>query len=150
MYDVFFFFSSRRRHTRCALVTGVQTCALPILLQAALAEFPATGHVLNPIDWAEIELTKITDGGYLFANPQNDSQPRLWGLPVVETQAMTAGNFLTGAFRLGAQIFDRQDARVEVSTEDSDNFRKNLVTILAEERLALAVYRPEEIGRANV
>src|SRR3546814_2429380 len=26
-----FFFSSRRRHTRCALVTGVQTCALPIL-----------------------------------------------------------------------------------------------------------------------
>src|SRR3546814_3210781 len=28
---VFFFFSSRRRHTRCALVTGVQTCALPIL-----------------------------------------------------------------------------------------------------------------------
>src|SRR3546814_4279701 len=49
------------------------------MLQAALAEFPATGHVLNPIDWAEIGLTKITDGGYLFANPQNDSQPRLWG-----------------------------------------------------------------------
>src|SRR3546814_12904145 len=91
----------------------------------------------------------ITDGGYLFANPQNDSQPRLWGLPVVETQAMTAGNFLTGAFRLGAQIFDRQDARVEVSTEDSDNFRKNLVTILAEERLALAVYRPEAFIRGG-
>src|SRR3546814_8243750 len=29
---LFFFFASRRRHTRCALVTGVQTCALPILL----------------------------------------------------------------------------------------------------------------------
>src|SRR3546814_10710781 len=64
------------------------------MLQAALAEFPATGHVLNPIDWAEIELTKITDGGYLLANPQNDSQPRLCGLPVVDTQAMTAGNFM--------------------------------------------------------
>src|SRR3546814_4909064 len=34
---VYFFFSSRRRHTRCALVTGVQTCALPIY--AALVEF---------------------------------------------------------------------------------------------------------------
>src|SRR3546814_6282577 len=79
----------------------------------------------------------------------NDSQPRLWGRPVVETQAMTAGNFLTGAFRLSAQIFDRQDARVEVSTEDSDNFRKNLVTILAEERLALAVYRPEAFIRGG-
>src|SRR3546814_5144544 len=30
MFFVYFFFSSRRRHTRCALVTGVQTCALPI------------------------------------------------------------------------------------------------------------------------
>src|SRR3546814_15678115 len=34
---VFFFFSSRRRHTRCALVTGVQTCALPISAKALLA-----------------------------------------------------------------------------------------------------------------
>src|SRR3546814_6389746 len=31
-----FFFSSRRRHTRCALVTGVQTCALPILIMSRL------------------------------------------------------------------------------------------------------------------
>lgn len=113
------------------------------MLQAVLAEFPATGHVLNPIDWAEIELTKTTDGAYLFANPQGLAGPTLWGLPVVETQAMTSGNFLTGAFRLGAQIFDRMGARVEISTEDSDNFRRNLATILAEERLGLAVYRPE-------
>lgn len=112
------------------------------MLQAALAEFPPTGHVLHPTDWAEIELTKDSAGGYIFASPQNTVQPRLWGLPVVETQAMAAGSFLTGAFRLGAQIFDRQDARVEISTEDSTNFRQNLVTILAEERLALAVYRP--------
>src|SRR3546814_14211055 len=34
MLGCFFFFSSRRRHTRCSLVTGVQTCALPICLLA--------------------------------------------------------------------------------------------------------------------
>src|SRR3546814_10781002 len=34
----YFFFSSRRRHTRCALVTGVQTCALPIFIMEALRE----------------------------------------------------------------------------------------------------------------
>ena len=113
------------------------------MLQAALAELPATGHVLNPIDWAQIETLKDSTGQYLIGNPQGTIQPTLWGLPVVATQAMAAGSFLTGAFRLGAQIFDRMDARVEISTEDSDNFRKNLVTILAEERLALAVYRPE-------
>lgn len=113
------------------------------MLQAALAEFPATGIVMHPSDWADIELTKTDDGAYLFANPQGGSEPRLWRLPVVETQAMTVDKFLTGAFRLGSQIFDRQDANVQISTEDSDNFRKNLVTILAEERIASAVYRPE-------
>lgn len=55
---------------------------------------------------------------------------------------MTLGDFLTGAFKLGAQLFDRWDARVEVGYVN-DDFTKNLVTILAEERLALAVYRPE-------
>ncbi len=119
------------------------------MLQAALAEFPASGIVLNPIDWADIELTKTEDGAYLFANPQGGTEPRLWRLPVVETQAMTSGKFLTGAFKLGAQIFDREDATVEASTEDSDNFRKNLVTLLAEERIGLAVYRPEAFVKGD-
>jgi HK97 family phage major capsid protein len=113
------------------------------ILQAFLAEYPANGIVLHPSDWADIELTKTDEGAYLFANPQNGTDPRLWRLPVVETQAMTVDKFLTGAFQLGAQLFDREDANVEISTEDSDNFRKNLVTIRGEERLALAVYRPE-------
>jgi HK97 family phage major capsid protein len=99
--------------------------------------------VLHPSDWADIELTKTDNGQYLFTNPQNGNEPRLWRLPVVDTQAMTLDNFLVGAFKLGAQIFDREDANVEISTEDQDNFIKNLVTIRAEERLALAVYRPE-------
>jgi HK97 family phage major capsid protein len=113
------------------------------ILQAALAELPPSGVVLHPTDWALMELTKDADGRYIIGNPAGEAQPRVWGLPVVATQAMTVDKFLVGAFSTAAQIFDRQDARVEISTEDSDNFRKNLVTILAEERLALAVYRPE-------
>lgn len=112
------------------------------MLQAALAEFPATGHVLNPIDWTEIELTKDADGHYIIGNPQGTTAPTLWGLPVVTTQAMAVDNFLTGAFQLGAQLFDRWDSRVELGYVDKD-FTKNLVTILAEERIALAVTRPE-------
>lgn len=112
------------------------------MLQAALAEYPATGHVLNPIDWAEIETLKDSNGRYIIGNPQGGLMKTLWGLPVVDTQAMTAGEFLTGAFRLGAQLFDRWDSRVETGYVN-DDFIKNLVTILSEERLALAVYRPE-------
>ena len=113
------------------------------MLQAALAEYPSTGHVMHPTDWATIETLKDTQGRYIIGNPQGTTPPTLWGLPVVATQAMTVRKFLTGAFKLGAQVFDRWQARVEVATENEDDFIKNLVTVLAEERIALAVYRPE-------
>lgn len=115
------------------------------MLQAALAEWPATGHILNPTDWARIELTKDTQGRYIFANPQGIAGPSLWGLPVVATQAMAVDKFMTGAFIPAAQLFDREDSNVQISTEDADNFTKNLVTIRAEERLSLIVYRPEAL-----
>lgn len=121
--------------------TAIDTMRLA-MLQAALAEYPATGHVLHPTDWARIELTKDTTGRYIIGNPQGTIGPTLWGLPVVATQAIAVDKFLTGAFRLGAQLFDRWDARVELGYVN-DDFTKNLITILAEERLALAVYRPE-------
>jgi HK97 family phage major capsid protein len=114
------------------------------ILQTALAEIPATGIIVSAAAWAFIELQKTTDGAYLFANPTGVAGARLWGLPVVPTPALGADNrFVVGAFKMGAQIFDRWDATVLVSTEDSDNFRRNLVTILAEERLGMVVYRPE-------
>lgn len=115
------------------------------MLQVALAEYPPNGVVLNPIDWAYIEMLKDGEGRYLIGNPQGTLSPSLWGLPVVATQAMGVDKFLVGAFDLAAQIFDRQDATVEVSTEDQDNFVKNKVTIRAEERLALAIYREEAL-----
>lgn len=116
-----------------------------MILQAALAEYPPNGIVLNPIDWAAIEMQKDGQGRYLIGNPQGTLSPTLWGLPVVATQAMGVDKALVGAFNLAAQIFDRQDATVDVSTEDQDNFVKNKVTIRAEERLAMAIYRPQAI-----
>lgn len=114
------------------------------MLQAQLARFPASGHVLHFIDWAKIELTKDTLGRYILANPSGLTGPTLWGLPVVATEAAAfKGKFLTGAFNAGAQIFDREDANVVISTENADDFEKNMISIRCEERLALAVKRPE-------
>lgn len=112
------------------------------MLQAVLAEYPATAHVMNPIDWAWVETLKDTTGRYIIGNPQGSITPTLWNLPVVETQAMAVDKFLTGAFQMGAQIFDQWASRIEVGFQN-DDFTKNKVTILGEERLALAVYRPE-------
>lgn len=119
-------------------------------LQVILAEYPSNGFVLNPIDWAKIELEKDGMGRNIIGNPQSLAQPTLWGIPVVQTQAMAAGSFLTGAFDLGAQIFDRQQSGIAVSTENEDDFVKNLVTVLCEERLALAIYRPEAFVKGTL
>jgi HK97 family phage major capsid protein len=56
---------------------------------------------------------------------------------------MHEGEFLTGAFGLGAQIWDREQANVRISEHHADYFTKNMLAILAEERIALTVYRPE-------
>lgn len=114
------------------------------MLQSQLARLPATGFVMHFIDWAKIELTKDSLGRYIMGNPLSLAGPTLWGLPVVATEVPEfEGKFLTGAFQTAAQIFDREDANVVVSTENVDDFEKNLISIRCEERLALAVKRPE-------
>lgn len=113
------------------------------ILQVQLTEYPATGIVMHPADWGGIELAKDANGLYMFANIQGTVTPRLWGLPVVTTTRIAQGTALVGAFRPGGQVFDRMDATVEVSTEDRDNFIRNAVTILGEERLAVAWYLPQ-------
>lgn len=119
------------------------------LLQVTLAEYDADAIVLSPVDWAAIELTKTTDNQYLFTTPTGLAAPGLWGRPVVATQSMDAGDYLVGAFGQAAQGWDREDVNVTVSTEDRDNFVKNMVTILCEERVGLTVYRPEALVKGD-
>lgn len=129
--------------------TGIDRIRLAIL-QVFLAQFPATGIVLHPTDWAKVELTKDAGNNYIIGNPQGALSPTLWNLPVVATQAMASGEFLVGAFSYAAQIFDRMDVEVLLSSENVDDFEKNMFTIRAEERLALAVYRPEAFVTGDV
>lgn len=120
------------------------------LLQSELAEYPSDGIVLHPTDWAVIELLKDAAGQYLIGNPQGTLSPTLWNRPVVTTQAMTVDTFMVGAFRMGAQIFDRLLASVAIATENEDDFVNNLITILIEERLALVVNRPEAFVKGDI
>jgi HK97 family phage major capsid protein len=122
--------------------TGIDTIRRAIG-QVRGAEYPADAIVLNPQDWTDIELTKNNQGSYIWSNPTVNNGKNLWGLPVVDTNAMPVGRFMTGAFGMAAQIFDRQAATVEISTENEADFVQNLATIRCEERLAMAVYRPE-------
>lgn len=130
-----------------ALGTGVAD-AQPLdvlrvsMLQVRLEHYNATGIVLNPTDWMKLELLKDGNKQYLHANPRYMTQPTLWGIPVIQTASVGAGQFLVGDFKRAATLYNRMSPVVRMSSEDRDNFVKNMYTILAELRLALAVKRP--------
>lgn len=109
------------------------------VLQVALADFIPNGVLMHPSDWMRIRLLKNTDGEYLLGQPGEMAEPRLFGLPVVATKAIEVDKFLVGDFSRCATLYDRQGANVALSTEDGDNFVRNMVTIRAEERLGLAI-----------
>jgi HK97 family phage major capsid protein len=101
-----------------------------------------TAVVFHPNDWQDIRLLRTTDGIYIWGSPADVGPDRIWGLPVRKTTAMTENTALVGAFTPHAQVFRRTGITVTISTEHSTYFTENKVAILAEERLALAVYRP--------
>lgn len=109
-----------------------------------LAYYEPSGVVLHPNDWEDIELTKDANGQYLIAvSVAMGGEPRVWRMPVIDTPAMTNGKALVGAFGTGAQLYDREEASIRISEQHSDFFIRNAIVILAEQRLALAVKRPE-------
>lgn len=120
---------------------------LDVLIQA-IAQVEALnwkvdGMVLNAVDWRRLQSIRDTQGRYIGNSPfEAEVAQRIWNTPVVATNRMPVGKFLIGPFRTQAQIFDRMGVEVVASSEDSDNFRRNLITLRAEERLAFTCRRP--------
>lgn len=107
-----------------------------------LAEMAATGLVLHPEDWETIEMAKGSDGHYIWVSVNDGGVQRLFRVPVVDTTAIVKGEFLTGAFGMGAQLRDREQAGIRIG-EPNDFFLRGKKAVMAEERLALVTYRPE-------
>lgn len=139
---------------------GIQTQALggdtrPDALFKAMTKirftgfFEPDGFVIHPTDWEKIRLLKDSAGQYLGGGPFTGAYGNgpliqfesIWGKPVAITPAITAGTALAGAFRLGSQYFQRQGLTIDSTNSDQDDFIKNLMTLRAEVRLALATYR---------
>ena len=114
------------------------------ILQVRKSHFAADGIVLNSSDWHAIELIKHGSGDarYVYGNPSLAMIPSLWGLPVVDTLAMTEGDFLVGNFGMACMINDRRLPTVQLSISDASDFTKLMVTLRVHERLCLVVYRP--------
>jgi HK97 family phage major capsid protein len=110
------------------------------------AGYPADAILLNPADWAQIEIELLTTAaGQTLRSVNEAGVTRLFGLPVIESVGMTADQVAVGAFAQAYMLYNREGVVVEMSDSDVDNFTKNLITIRAERRLALATERPAAV-----
>ena len=110
------------------------------IAEIAIGGGAADGVLMNPMDYAQLSINKTTTGEYLLMNPTSGAMPSLFGLKVVVSAACARGVMYVGAFKQAATLFDRQQSNIELSRENQDNFVRNMVTILAEQRLALAFF----------
>lgn len=115
--------------------------------QVKAADYDADVVILNPADAMELDIEKASDGHFINnPNSVRSSQPATcWGLPVVESNSMPAGQFLVGSFAMAAALWRRQGVVVDLFEQDGDNAQKNLVTLRAEKRCALSIYRPASL-----
>lgn len=133
-------------------VSGIQTQALgadpaPDAIYKALVKVRFTGFanptgvVINPNNWQPIRLLRTTDGIYIWGSPSEAGPATIWGLPVIETTAITAGTALVGDFKMYSELFRNQGITVEAGLV-GDDFKYNRKSIRANMSSALVCYRP--------
>ena len=128
--------------------TGTATDIADAILQAAMdvqaqTGFAADAIAMNPADWYTLRIGKDGDERY-YGNGYFGDQaiPNLWGIPVCVSASITSGTIIVGAFKTCGSVVTHGGVSVEAVNTNEDDFVRNLMTIRAEERLALAVRRP--------
>ena len=105
--------------------------------------------LMNPLDVETVDLARETGGRFYGAGPFAMGPRTLWSLPVVESETIAAGTAVVGDFSK-AVLWDREDTTVTFSDSHADFFVRNLVAVLAEERVAFGVTRPAAFVKTTV
>jgi HK97 family phage major capsid protein len=112
------------------------------LNQLALSNYAADYIMINPTDFHKILLLKSSQNEYLVKDWNQGLQPRINGVPVILSTAVTSDKYLVGNFGMGTQLWVRDNVGVEFFREDGTNVRDGFVTVRVQERVALTNYLP--------
>lgn len=147
-----------RASLNTATARGTDTNADAIFKQVTSiftnAFYNVDGIVMNPANWQTVQLAKNAQGDYYGSGPWMGAQggtfgnggPFLWGTRVVVTPSIASGTALVGAFGEAAQVFRKGGIQLAATNSNASEFINNITRIRAEERIALAVYRPGAFG----
>ena len=101
-----------------------------------------THHLMHPLDWQGIRLTRTLDGIYIFGAPTDAGPERLWGLPVVQEDADVQGRGYTGSFQpQWVSLFERQGVDIQIGYVGTQ-FAEGKRTVRGDVRFALVWFRP--------
>lgn len=134
-------------------VVGIQTQAkgtdpTPDAVYKAMVKIRVTGRampsavIFHPNDWQDVRLLRTADGIYIWGSPSEAGPARIWGLPVVESDALTENTALVGDYANFTELATRRGVDVQVSNSHSTFFVEGKQAVRADVRVALTVYRP--------
>lgn len=132
---------------------GIQTQAkaadaTPDAVYKAMVKVQVTGRAMpdsviyHPTNWQDVRLLKTADGLYIWGSPSDSGPARIWGLPVVQSDAITLGTALVGDYSAHSELVTRRGIDVQVSNSHSTFFVEGKQAIRADIRVCLVVYRP--------
>lgn len=110
----------------------------------AVGEYPDS-IIVNPADWVSLMTAKASgDGHYLYGIPGSSMTAAPFGLRIAESPYVPAGSFIVAGMAAGVSIHSSMAAAIDIGYVN-DDFQRNLLTLRAEERLALFVQRPATV-----
>lgn len=138
-------------------VTGIQTQALgtdpiPDAIYKVMRKIRDDGFAepsvvfIAPSKWETVRLLRSSDGQYIWGHPAMPGPETIWGLPVVQTTAVTSTKAVVGDYRNFSELAVRRGIDIKVSNSHASDFVQGKQAIRADMRVALIHYRPKAFG----